>query len=171
MGGVTFQIRLARPEEYAAIGAVTVDAYAGDGLLHDESDYVKELQDAARRAELAELWVAVDEQGQVLGSVTYCPPGSPYRELSRDGEGEFRMLAVAPAARGRGVGEALVRHCEERAATAGASRMWLSTLDEMTHAQRIYARLGYRHEPARDWDPVPDLLPHVHLRAWTRELS
>ena len=106
----------------------------------------------------------------MLGSVTSCPPGSPWRELSVDGEGEFRMLAVAPSARGRGVGEALVRHCEERATAAGARRMWLATIDEMTHAQRVYARLGYRHEPSRDWDPVPDILPDVHLRAWTKEL-
>ena len=46
----------------------------------------------------------------------------------------------------------------------------LSTLDEMTHAHRIYARLGYRREPSRDWYPVPDILPDVHLRASTKEL-
>jgi ribosomal protein S18 acetylase RimI-like enzyme len=77
---------------------------------------------------------------------------------------------VAASARGRGVGEALVRRCEERAAAAGASRMWLATLDEMTHAQRIYARLGYRHEQSRDWYPEPDVIPDVLLRAWTKEL-
>ena len=48
--------------------------------------------------------------------------------------------------------------------------MWLSTLDDMVHAQRIYARLGYRHEPARDWYPAPELLPEVLLRAWTKDL-
>ena len=100
--------------------------------------------------------MAVDDDGEVLGSVTSCPPGSPWRELSGDGEGEFRMLAAAPTARGRGVGEALVRHCEDRARAAGATRMWLATLDEMTYAQRIYTRLGYRHEPSRDWYPQPD---------------
>jgi ribosomal protein S18 acetylase RimI-like enzyme len=114
--------------------------------------------------------VAVDHDGQVLGSVTSCPPGSPWRELSVDGEGEFRMLSVTPSARGRGVAEALVRHCEERARTSGATRMWLSTLDEMTAAQRLYARLGYRHEPTRDWYPAPDVIPDVLLRAWTKEL-
>ncbi len=162
-------IRRAAPEDYESVGQITEAAY--EDFLEGPDDYYRTfLRDAATRDREAELWVAVDDDGSVLGSVTSCPPGSPWRELSVDGEGEFRMLAVAPSSRGRGVGEALVRHCEERAAAAGATRMWLSTLDEMTHAQRIYARLGYRHEPSRDWDPVPDILPDVHLRAWTKEL-
>jgi len=162
-------IRRAAPEDYETVGLLTEAAY--EEFLEGPDDYYRGfLRDAETRDREAELWVAVDDDGTLLGSVTSCPPGSPWRELSVDGEGEFRMLAVAPAARGRGVGEALVRQCEERAAATGATRMWLSTLDEMGHAQRIYTRLGYRPEPARDWHPQPDLLPDVHLRAWTREL-
>jgi len=160
-------IRRAAPGDYESVGQLTEAAY--EDFLEGPDDYYRAfLRDAETRDREAELWVAVD--GQLLGSVTSCPPGSPWRELSGDGEGEFRMLAVDPAARGRGVGEALVRHCEERAAAAGATRMWLSTLDEMTHAQRIYTRLGYQPAPERDWDPQPELLPDVHLRAWTKEL-
>ena len=162
-------IRRAAPEDYETVGFLTEAAY--EEFLEGPDDYYREfLRDAETRDREAELWVAVDDDGTLLGSVTSCPPGSPWRELSVDGEGEFRMLAVAPAARGRGVGEALVRQCEERAAATGATRMWLSTLDEMGHAQRTYTRLGYRPEPARDWDPQPELLPDVHLRAWTKEL-
>jgi ribosomal protein S18 acetylase RimI-like enzyme len=166
-------IRRAAPEDYETVGRLTEAAY--EEFLEGPDDYYREfLRDAATRDREAELWVAVDVDGEVpntiLGSVTSCPPGSPWRELSRDGEGEFRMLAAAPTARGRGVGEALVRHCEDRAKAAGSTRMWLSTLDEMTHAQRIYSRLGYRPEPSRDWYPQPDLLPDVHLRAWTKDL-
>ncbi len=162
-------IRRAAPEDYEMIGQITEAAY--EEFLEGPDDYYREpLRDAERRDREAELWVAVDDDGEVLGSVTSCPSGSPWRELSVDGEGEFRMLAVAPRARGLGVGEALVRHCEDHARAAGATRMWLSTLDEMTHAQRIYSRLGYRHEPERDWYPEPDVIPDVCLRAWTKVL-
>src|ERR1700752_2654358 len=130
-------IRRAAPGDYETVGLMTEAAYE-DFLEGPEDYYRSPLRDAERRDREAELWVAADDDGTLLGSVTSCPPGSSWRELSADGEGEFRMLAVAPDARGRGVGEALVRHCEERAAAAGATRMWLSTLDEMGHAQVLY---------------------------------
>jgi ribosomal protein S18 acetylase RimI-like enzyme len=160
-------IRRAAPEEYEAAGLLTEEAYE-EFLLGPDDYYRTALRDAGRRDREAELWVAVDDDGGLLGCVTSCPPGSPWRELSVDGEGEFRMLAVAPAARGRGAGEALVRKCEELALAAGATRMWLTTIDDMAAAHRIYTRLGYRHEPSRDW--YPDEMPELPMRAWTKEL-
>jgi len=158
-------IRRAAPGDYAAVADSTEEAY--EEFFDGPDDYYRaHVRNTERRDREAELWVAVDDDGTLLGSVTSCPPGSPWRELSDDSEGEFRMLSVTPAARGRGVGEALVQHCEERARAAGATRMCLSTLDEMTLAQRLYARLGYRHEPDRDWWPQPDIV----LRAWTKQL-
>ncbi|MFC7726857.1 GNAT family N-acetyltransferase [Nocardioides sp. GCM10028917] len=97
---------------------------------------------------------------RVVGVVTYCPPGSPWREIGRDDEGEFRMLAVDPAAQGSGAGTALARLCEERAREHGASGMALSSLATMVAAHTVYGRLGYTRDPGRDWSPVPgvDLL-------------
>jgi ribosomal protein S18 acetylase RimI-like enzyme len=151
------EIRLARPEEYAVLGAITVAAYTADGLLHNDADYVEELEDAARRAEQAELWVAMDDD-TVLGSVTYCPPGSPYRELAHEGEGEFRMLAVDPAARRRGAARALVERCIARSREAGDHRMVICSLPQMTRAHRLYTDLGFVRVPEMDWWPVPEIL-------------
>ena len=98
---------------------MTVAAYAGFTLGPDDP-YVARLRDADARAHEAELWVAHDEQDdRMMGSVTSCPPGSPWREVAGPGEGEFRMLAVDPAAQGRGVGAALVQHVLDRWARAG----------------------------------------------------
>jgi ribosomal protein S18 acetylase RimI-like enzyme len=69
------------------------------------------------------------------------------------------MLAVSHAARGRGVGEALVRECVRRARHAGKERLLLSSQSQMHTAHRIYLRLGFVRTPARDWSPVPDLGP------------
>ncbi|UFN44269.1 GNAT family N-acetyltransferase [Nocardioides okcheonensis] len=158
------QVRLARPEEHDRVGELTVRAYAAF-TLGPADPYVAVLRDAAARAAGGELWVAVDGD-LLLGNVTYCPPGSAYREVSRDDEGEFRMLAVDPEARGRGAGTALARLCEDRARTHGAVAMALSTLAEMTDAHRIYRRLGYDRDPSRDWSP----LPGVELLAFGKRL-
>ena len=153
-------IRPAAPDELAAVGELTVSAYAADGYLDGTEDYSDELRAAARRAELATLLVAVADRsnsvsqaGQLLGTATFCLAGTPYAEVSRPGEAEFRMLAVAAEARGQGVGAALVQSCIDLARTAGSTALALCSLQEMLPAHRIYQRIGFVRAPDRDWDP------------------
>jgi GNAT superfamily N-acetyltransferase len=151
------EIRLAWPEEYAAIGDLTVDAYAADALLDGTDDYVHHLRDAASRAAHAELWVAVDDDA-VLGTVTYCPPGSRYCELaSETDQGEFRMLAVAPAGRRRGIGRALVEQCIARSRALGHRELLLCSSTPMLSAHRLYGSLGFDRAPELDWSPLPSI--------------
>ena len=132
------EVRRIRPDEHAAAGDVCVAAY--DPLLTGaEDDYRDRLHDVATRAAQAEVWVAVVEGG-VVGVVTYCPPGSPWREIGRDDEGEFRMLAVDPAAQGAGAGTALARLCEERAREHGASAVMVAPPNG---ARNLEAVAGY----------------------------
>ncbi|CAN5409091.1 GNAT family N-acetyltransferase [soil metagenome] len=161
------ELRRARPEEYAAIGDVTVAAY--DGFLDGPEDpYRDRLRDVATRDTEAEVWVAVGDDGAVLGNVTVCPPGSPWCELADDtaGEGEFRMLAVSPAAQGRGVGRALAGLVIDRFRTDGARVVVLSSLRDMSTAHALYERIGFERAPSRDWSPYPG----VQLIAYTLEL-
>jgi len=125
---------------------MTVAAYAPFVLADDP--YALRLADVAGRDRDAEVWVAVGESDRPLGNVTVCPPGSPWRELARDDEGEFRMLAVDPACQGHGIGEALAVAAVERFRAEGASGVVLSSLPEMQAAHRLYERLGFR-ETAR----------------------
>ncbi|WP_128379523.1 GNAT family N-acetyltransferase [Streptomyces cavernae] len=153
-------IRPASPDEYDLLGEITAQAYLRDGLLDfGESDaYLGELRDVAKRAGAAEVLVAV-EHDHVLGGVTFVPSGGPMADIADLGEAEIRMLAVASEARGRGIGEALVRACVERARnTEGCLRVVLSTQPTMHTAHRIYERLGFTRTPDRDWNPLPDVL-------------
>jgi ribosomal protein S18 acetylase RimI-like enzyme len=147
-------IRLARPEEYDAVGDLTVDAYLEDGLISPQSSYVSILRDAADRAAEAEVLVA-ELAGELVGAVAYCPPDSAYAEIAAQDEAEFRMLAVPVAARGKGVGGALVQACIDRARKSGFTGLRLSTQRNMGAAHRIYERLGFERTPDRDWSPVP----------------
>lgn len=159
-------IRPAEEADLPAIGALTVEAYRVDGFLEGTEDYADHLADAPTRFRDAELLVAVDDSGTVLGSVTVVLPGTPFAEISRPGELEFRMLAVSPEARGRGVGEALVRAVMDRARAAGAGQVVLSSSAKMRAAHRLYERLGFTRLPDRDWSP----LPGVNLVAYSCEL-
>ena len=160
-------IRPAEESDLPAIGALTVEAYRVDGFLEGTGGYAAHLADAAARFRDAALLVAVDDAGTLLGSVTVVLPGTPFAEISRPGELEFRMLAVSQAARGRGVGEALVRAVMDRARAAGIGRVVLSSSEKMRAAHRLYQRLGFTRLPERDWEPIPG----VSLVAYECEVS
>lgn len=154
-------IRPARPREYPTVGEITARAYLGDGLLDFGADdpYLARLRDVAGRAAAAEVLVAVEAAGdRVLGGVTFVPRGGPLADIARPGEAEIRMLAVAPEARGRGAGAALVGACVDRARAAeGRTGVVLSTQRGMRAAHRLYERLDFTRTPERDWNPVPHL--------------
>ena len=103
----------------------------------------------------------------VVGTVTICPPASPFREIGRDGEVEFRFLAVAPEAWGHGVGNALVVACEDHARAIGSNRLVICVRDINAAAMTLYERQGFQRLPERDWHPVPE----VALLAFEKNLS
>lgn len=150
-------VRQARPEDVDRAGQIAVQAYVADGLLDNADGYETHLRDAADRAVNAELLVAVDEHGTVLGSVTVARFGTRYAQVAEDGELEFRMLSTAVEARGRGVGELLTRAVLDRARELGCRRVVLCMAEENLKARRLYARLGFTRLPERDWAPVPGL--------------
>ena len=160
-------IRAARAQEYAAVGELTARVYLDAGFVAAGHPYEPVLKDAAGRARKAELLVAVDGD-RVVGSVTFAAGGSPYADTAEGpDEADFRMLVVDPAARGRGVGEALVRACAARARDTGARVLRLSTQPDMHAARRLYERLGFVRTPELDWSP----LPGVRLLAYALPLA
>ena len=143
------EIRHATAADFPALADLCVAAY--EPFLTGDHLYIAELRDVARRAAAAELLVA----GDVLGTVTYVPDGGPLGEIAGPNEAEFRMLAVHPAARGRGVGTALLRHVVDDSRRRGRAGVVCSSLPEMRAAHRIYERLGFQRVPERDWSPLP----------------
>jgi GNAT superfamily N-acetyltransferase len=151
-GGII--IRLARADELDEVGRLTAETYLGDGFLRPGNPYVEVLRDAASRAAKAELWVA-EVGGAIVGTVTFCPPGSVYRQAAAESEGEFRALAVAASARGRGIGRRLVELCFARCRAFGFTQLVLLSQDAMQSAHRLYAALGFTRDETLDWSPQP----------------
>jgi ribosomal protein S18 acetylase RimI-like enzyme len=152
VNGGDLLVRRAEPAEFTEVGELCVAAYRAGGHLDEGDTYAETLRDAAARAASAELLVAVRD-GAIVGSVTLCPHGSPFAEVGREGESEFRFLAVAPRAWRSGVGEALVDACERRAVETGCTAHVICVIDVNEAARRFYARLGFERLPDRDWSP------------------
>jgi ribosomal protein S18 acetylase RimI-like enzyme len=150
LGGVT--IRPALPAEHDAVGELCVAAYRAAGVAVDS--YEATLRDVAGRAAGAEVLVAQDGGERLVGTVTFVL-GGPLREIGTPQEGEFRMLAVDPAAGGRGIGTRLVEECAGRARAAGLTGLVCSSQPGMVAAHAVYRKLGFVRDPARDWSPIP----------------
>lgn len=150
----TLSVRPATPADFAAIGELTVAAYRGDGQTRAQHPYEATLRDVVGRSGAGTVLACVDDAGEVLGAVLFVLPGSEYAELSRPGEAEFRMLAVAPRAQRRGVGEALVRACLDLAGDMGCHAVVICVRDFADDAKRLYKRLGFTRESSLDWSPM-----------------
>ena len=152
--GPAFSIREIRPDEYEALGELTVRAYAA--VPGDDADYHPQLRNVARRASRIPVLVAVAPDGRVLVGVAYVPgPGAPYAESERGNEAGFRMLAVDPSAGGQGIGRALAVACIDRARAAGRSGVAILTRPSRSVAHGLYASLGFVRDPTRDVEYAP----------------
>ena len=154
------EIRPALPAEFVAVADLCEAAYRP--YLQAAGPYRAVLRDVARRAEHAELLVATDGDG-VLGTVTFVVDGGPLGEIARPHESEFRMLAVDPAAQGRGVGAALLAHVIHASRARGKAAVVCSSQRQMRAAHRLYERAGFQRAPERDWSPTAgvDLLAFI----------
>lgn len=148
--GMGITVRSVRTDEHERVGALTVAAYDVDRRMTEA--YRRELADTASRvASGADVLVAEDEDGAVVGSVTVAfPPNEYYEHSPRHGDAGFRMLAVAPEAWGRGVGAALVDAAVSRCREAGARRLVITTMEWMATAQGMYERRGFVRRPDLD---------------------
>jgi ribosomal protein S18 acetylase RimI-like enzyme len=71
----------------------------------------------------------------------------------RPGACEIKRLFVEPERRGRGVARALVEALLEDAAELGYAWVYLDTAADMTGAQALYERLGFRDCPPYNDNP------------------
>lgn len=156
-------IRNARKADREAIRAVTLSAYqeyaAAMPPLHFAS-YRQSILATLAEEGPAECIVA-EQAGQIVGSVLLFPAGAtlhtPAGHVTLTWP-EVRLLAVAPSARGQGVGLALMQECIRRAQRAGAAVLTLHTTELMQAAMRLYERLGFVRAPELDFRPAKDVL-------------
>jgi ribosomal protein S18 acetylase RimI-like enzyme len=124
-----FRIRPAVPADLDALVALERASFATDHLSRRQ--YGKHLRSAS-----AAVLAAVDASGLLGKAVVFFRSNSDIARLY--------SIAVADAARGRGLGEALLTAVEGAAQRYGARRMRLEVRQDNAAAIRLYERLGYR---------------------------
>jgi DNA-binding MarR family transcriptional regulator/ribosomal protein S18 acetylase RimI-like enzyme len=88
-------------------------------------------------------WIA-ERDGGNIGSVFLVQARDETTQAIEPGTAQLRMLLVEPAARGLGLGVALVDECERFARQVGYQRIRLWTNSLLRAARGIYERAGYR---------------------------
>ena len=134
--------RSIRPEDDADVAAIirtVMPEFGADGpgfALHDPE--VAHMC-AAYSAPGAAYFVVMDEAGRLVG-------GGGVAKLEGGAERvcELRKMYFLPAARGKGAGEALLRHCLAVARELGYRTCYLETLTGMDQAIRLYTKLGFK---------------------------
>ena len=155
-------IRDARADDHDAIQDVTLSAYqeyAASMQAHWEN-YRQGILATLANAKPAEQIVA-EQNDTIVGTVLLVPAGTvltpPNGASVTLTWPEIRLLAVAPATRGHGIGAALVRECMRRARQSGAAALTLHTTEMMQVAMSMYERMGFVRAPELDFHPAPGI--------------
>lgn len=170
------EVRSARPDEFPAIGELMVAVYSRlDGFPDpaEQPEYYRMLAnvgDLTSRPQ-TQLLVAVSPDDDLYGAVVF------FGDMARYGSGGtatqetdaagFRLLAVDPSGRGRGVGRRLTLACIDRARRLGRSQVVIHTTAAMQTAWGMYERMGFRR--SEDLDFMQEALPVFGFRLHLEE--
>lgn len=144
------QVEAAR--ELFAEYARSIETVAGCSLRHQ--GFEDELADlpGCYAAPRGRLYLALDN-----GCAVGCAALRPLPSLGED-VGEVKRMYVRPHARGRGLGDLLIRRLLQDARAAGYHTLKLDTSTSMLAAQRVYARAGFVPCVRYNDDPMEDTL-------------
>ncbi len=154
------QIRDARPHEREAITALTLAAYAQYAPLMPHWEQYRRHVLTSLNVDGPAALIVAERDGVIVGSVLLDPLETTTDATADANAGwpELRLLAVAPEARGRGVGRALLEECIRRARRAGSAALGLHTEDIMEVAMRMYEHSGFVRVPEVDFSPAAGVL-------------
>jgi putative acetyltransferase len=134
--------RSIQPPDDAAVAAIirqVMPEFGADGpgfALHDpEVDHMSRAYSIPGAA----YFVVVDEGGMVVGGA-----GVAALDGGEPGVCELRKMYFRPEVRGKGTGEALLRHCLTTAKALGYRTCYLETLTGMDQAIRLYTKVGFK---------------------------
>lgn len=133
-------IRPIRATDDAAVAAIIREvtaSFGATGPRYSSSDPEVGAMSAAYDGARSACFV-LEQGGRVLGCGGIAPLAGGEPDVC-----ELRKMYLLPEARGRGLGERMLRHCLEAARAHGYRRCYLETLSGMETAQKLYLKTGF----------------------------
>lgn len=168
-----YVVRNARPEEFSAIGRLMVDVYSRLEGFPQQPEYFAMLENIGEitKRPHTELIVAVSAEGIIEGAVVYFSDMSSYGSggsaTAEKNASGFRLLAVAPEARGRGIGRLLTTACIEKARKDKNEQLIIHSTDFMKVAWKMYEKMGFMR--SEDLDFMQGELPVSGFRLYIKD--
>lgn len=155
-----YTVRNALPEEFEQIGALMVAVYSqleGFPKISEQPDYYKMLANvgALTNNPGTALLVAVSTDNKIAGAVVYFNDmkyyGSGGTATREENAAGFRLLAVDPATRGKGIGRLLANECIEKARENKLGQVIIHTTMAMQTAWKMYEQMGFKRSEDLDF--------------------
>lgn len=171
MNSSKYPVRNARPEEFPAIGRLMVEVYSqleGFPKKSDQPEYYDMLANIGEitKKQYTELLIAVSSEGVIAGAVVYFSDMSSYGSggtaTAEKNASGFRLLAVDPNARGKGIGKLLTQACIEKARKDRNEQLIIHSTEFMQVAWKMYERMGFKR--SKDLDFMQGTLPVFGFR-------
>lgn len=150
---MTYEIRVANPEEYDIVSSLVIDAYADLAACMSPdawSSFAHDIANVSGRVADGQQLVAV-EDGKIVGTLTMYQTwqGAQADAIS------IRLVAVDAAHRMRGVARALIDGVISQAKITGKSRVVCTQVQDVVLRNEVLLELGFTRESALDHQPAP----------------
>jgi ribosomal protein S18 acetylase RimI-like enzyme len=136
-------VRTYEPHDRDVVKKLYAEGLIGGHLAPNDTGLdIDDVQSAYLSSPNNHLWVAENDQGQVVGMIGV--------QIHRDSEGEIRRLRVRQDVRRRGIGarllETAIKWCQDR----GCLKVTLDTYMEREPALRLFEKFKFKHSRTRD---------------------
>ena len=138
------------------VGDLLVESYSQYQYIYEERkdwlEYAKDLVSSVNNP-LVDRFLIAREGEEILGTLQlFTNSETAYNDLNLEILSPIiRMLAVSPAARGKGVAQALLKECINYARENGAEHIYLHSTDKMAAAIRLYEWLGFKRDRTKEF--------------------
>jgi ribosomal protein S18 acetylase RimI-like enzyme len=151
------EIREARAQELPEVETLVKAAYREFQPLMPAAAWDRWMDNIRETLQAPDGVVLVaGDQGHLHGTIKFYPDsGRAHQGDWPEGTASIRLLAVAPAHRGKGYGRRLTQACLDRARELSIPTIFLFTGTFMTAARQLYEKLGFKRAPEFDRDPGP----------------